>query len=74
MVTAYQRQMDAALKIACLHDVPVEMVMHRDMLNNWRRRIKRLQRAGVRATDEGNTQRVIYIQMAHIRLVTGRFH
>lgn len=72
MVTAYQRRMDATLRLAETYDVPVELVMHRDMLGNWRRRTKRLDRAQIRAALDGRHARICAITAARHRLATGR--
>lgn len=72
MVTDYQRGMDHAVREARLYAVPVEIVMHRDMLANWRRRIKRLDRAGLRAVSEHHHTRTLAIAAARRRLATGR--
>jgi hypothetical protein len=73
VVTEYQARMDQALKSSVRYDVHPEMLMPADMLANWRRRVKRLQRAGVRATNQGDAKRVLMIQQAHIRLVIGKY-
>jgi hypothetical protein len=62
--------MDYALRGARLYGVPVAQVMHRDMLHNWRRRIKRLERARITAPPV----RRMHIELALRRLTTGRLH
>lgn len=73
MVTDYQRDMDRALRAARTYAVPVEMVMPVNMLHNWRRRTKRLDRAHVRAIGAGDRVRAAAIRKARTRLCTGRF-
>jgi hypothetical protein len=75
VVTEYQRRMDKALKVADLHRIPVELVLHRDMLHNWRRRTKRLGRGLIRALqDPVDKDRALAINAALRRLHTGRLH
>lgn len=74
MVTEYQRRMDGALKAADLYSVPLDQVMHRDMLDNWRRRTKRLERAHIRAALDGDHRRATALTLARYRLATGRLH
>ena len=73
-MTEYQRRMDATLRLAQTYAVPVELIMRRDMLGNWRRRVKRLDRAQIRAALDGHHARTRAIAAARHRLATGRLH
>ena len=73
-MTDYQRMMDTRLKAANLYGVPLEAVMPVNMLHNWRRRVKRLDRAKIRATQDGRVTRLDSINAARRRLCTGRLH
>jgi hypothetical protein len=72
VVTETQQRMDSTVKAARLYAVPVELVMPCDMLHNWRRRTKRLDRAHVRAIGAGDRLRATAIRAARRRLYTGR--
>lgn len=73
-MTDTQQRMDYALRGSRLYDVPVELVMPCDMLHNWRRRTKRLDRALIRAATDQRHSRVRAIRAARQRLATGRLN
>lgn len=73
MVTEAQHHLDRALQIAALYSVPPEFVLHRDVLCNWHRRTKRLERALICSLREPVAKdRAIAINRALRRLHTGR--
>lgn len=72
MVTDYQRMLDAKLQQMNRLRVNPEYVMPVSMLDNWRRRTKRLDRARIHAELSGNAVRGRAIALARHRLITGR--
>jgi hypothetical protein len=74
VVTDYQRMLDAKLQQMNRLRVNPEYVMPVGMLDNWRRRLKRLDRAKIRATQDNRVQHLDRINAARQRLITGRLH
>lgn len=72
MVTETQARMDTALRAAEIYRVPPYLVMPCDMLNNWERRMKRLDRALI--VNHLDPARKTAIRAARERLRTGRLH
>lgn len=70
MVTDYQRMLDSKLQYVHRLRINPEYVMPAAMLDNWRRRTKRLDRARITAPPG----RRVHIDHALERLRTGRLH